>query len=205
MVLNALEVAFVRFIFCSLASHSAITNFRYLHGCTSVWSCSGGVCLCISTSTKTGKCSSNNQCWDESLFWRRYRHYKGSKHFLWRCCLNNSLCKTNLLGTYWKVKFLCLVCVSEQMDFESLPWDTKVQKDFICLTDALYVQVNDQALMMNFQDCYILEFACEVQLQYELCREIREISCEIGGWGIHQLVVHLNPSIGKLLCIPYIW
>lgn len=67
------------------------------------------------------------------------------------------------------------------MDFESLPWDTKVQKDFICLTDALYVQVNDQALMMNFQDCYILEFACEVQLQYELCREIREISCEIGG------------------------
>lgn len=121
MVLNVQGAAFVLFIFCSLALHSTITSSAFdLHVCTSVWSGSGGVCLCISTSTKAGKCSSNNQCWDEGPFWRRYRCYKGSKHFLWRCCLDNSLCKTNLLDTYWKVKFLCLVCVSEQMDFESL-------------------------------------------------------------------------------------
>lgn len=60
-----------------------------------------------------------------------------------------------------------------------VPWDMKVRKDFICLTDALCVQVNDQALMMTFQDCYILEFAHE--LQCELCREIRQMSYEIGG------------------------
>lgn len=124
MVLNAQEVEFVLHIFCSLASHSAITNstFRYLHVYTSVWSCSGRVCLCISTSAKTGKCSSNNQCWDESAFWRRYRYYKGPKHFLWRCYLNNSLCKTNLFDTYWKVKCSYLVCVSEQIISGIAPW-----------------------------------------------------------------------------------
>lgn len=63
----------------------------------------------------------------------------------------------------------------------NVPWDVKVQKDSVCLMDALFVQVNDQALMMTFQDCYILEFAHEVQLQCQLCREIRQMSCEIGG------------------------
>lgn len=59
-----------------------------------------------------------------------------------------------------------------------VPWGMKVQKDFIYLIDALYVQVNDQALMMTFQDCYILELAHEAQLQCELCREK---ACEISG------------------------